>query len=227
MDEGNNSIGAHPEPPVSEREIERSLAGAAMSPPVIDPSATVSSLARIEAGVHIGQHAHVREGARLGTGTRVGIGAYIDHDVSIGCWVQIHNYALVYYDTVVEDGAMLGPACCLASERAPRAITRQGQPQRRDERTAGRVHVGRGATVGAGAIILPDVTVGPWAMVGAGAVVTRNVPAYGLVVGVPARLVGYVCACGARLRETLDLADLICPACRRAAPAREEPAGPA
>jgi acetyltransferase-like isoleucine patch superfamily enzyme len=133
--------------------------------------------------------------------------------VEIGNNVKIQNYALVYHGTTVEDGVFIGPHACLANDRFPRAITSVGLLRGADDWQAGRILVRYGASVGAGAIVLPDVVIGRFAMVGAGAVVTGDVADFGLVVGRPARLVGHVCRCGLRLTNTKD-GSLWCAACQ-------------
>lgn len=181
---------------------------------IIEAGATVSTQAWIDTGVYIGPRAHVSEGVRLGAGCRVECGVFIDRDVEIGRGARIDHYALIYSGATIEEDVYLGPHSCLGNHRAPRANPAPGHATSPGERLS-QIRICRGASIGAGAIVLPDVTVGAWAMVGAGAVVTRHVPAYGLAIGVPARLVGYVCACGRRLRDALSLADLACPACQR------------
>jgi UDP-2-acetamido-3-amino-2,3-dideoxy-glucuronate N-acetyltransferase len=182
---------------------------------VIDPSAKVhptsdvSPEAQIGAGSTIWHRAQVREGARIGKNCIVGKDAYVDAGVTIGDNVKIQNSALVYHGATVEDGVFLGPQACLTNDTFPRAITPGGKLKSVDDWTVGPILVRFGASIGAGALILPDVTVGRFAMVAAGAVVAEDVPDYGLVMGVPARLAGYVCACGHRLVQ--DGASFRCP----------------
>jgi acetyltransferase-like isoleucine patch superfamily enzyme len=142
----------------------------------------------------------VRKGVRIGQQCIIGKGAYIDFDVQLGSRVKIQNYALVYHGAIVEDGVFIGPRACLTNDKLPRAITPSGALKGTDDWEVGRIVVRYGASIGAGAIVLPGVTIGRFAMVGAGAVVTRDVPDHGLVVGQPARHVGYVCRCGRRFR---------------------------
>jgi UDP-2-acetamido-3-amino-2,3-dideoxy-glucuronate N-acetyltransferase len=170
----------------------------------IHPTADVSPQAKIGTGTRIWHHAQVREGARLGSHCIVGKGAYIDFDVPIGSNVKIQNYALVYHGAMIEDGVFIGPRACLTNDKVPRAITPDGELKSADDWEVGRTLVRYGASLGAGALVLPGVTIGRFAMVGAGAVVTRDVPDFGLVVGQPARLIGYVCRCGQRLTRSKD-----------------------
>lgn len=165
----------------------------------IHPTAEVSTQAQLGAGTRIWHHAQVREGARLGSQCIVGKGTYIDFDVDIGNNVKIQNYSLVYHGATVEDGVFIGPRVCLTNDKLPRAITPDGTLKGTDDWEVSPIVVRYGASLGAGTLVLPGVTIGRFAMVGAGAVVTRDVPDFGLVLGQPARLVGYVCRCGQRL----------------------------
>ena len=110
----------------------------------------------------------------------------------------------------------IGPYAGLSKARSPRSCTPYGKLKGNSRREAGLTRVRRVASIGAGTSLLPAVTVVTFDMVGAGAVVTHDVPAHGLVVGNPARLVGFVCACGSRLDRVGSEEDrYICPACRR------------
>lgn len=187
-------------------------------PSYVHPTAEVSSRARIGPGTRIWHHAQVREGAVVGAECILAKGVYVDRDVRIGDRVKVQNYASLYHGTTVGDGAFIGPYACLANDRFPRAVTPEGKLKGDADWEVGEVRIGRGASVGAGAVVLPGVEVGPWAMVGAGAVVTRSVPAHALVVGNPARLVGVVCRCGRPVEPGMPMSDaprvtLECPAC--------------
>jgi len=182
---------------------------------MIHPTADVSPKARIGPGTQIWHHAQVREGAVIGQNCIIGKGVYIDFDVTIGNNVKIQNGAYVYHPAIIEDGVFIGPNVILTNDKLPRAITPDGKLKGADDWVVGRILVKYGASLGTGAIILPDVTIGRWALVGAGALVTRSVPDHGLVVGSPARLIGYVCACGRRLQgdELRPGATLFCSVC--------------
>ena len=186
-----------------------------MNDPIIHPLADVAAGARVGGGTRIWQHAQVREGAQLGEECILGKGVYVGEGVHIGNRVKVQNNASVYEGTTLEDGVFIGPHVCLTNDKVPRAVTPEGQLKRGDDWDPGRILIRTGAAVGAAAVVVTGVTIGRWAMVGAGAVVTRDVPDYGLVLGNPARLVGYVCRCGNRLVD--EAADrLECPACGRA-----------
>lgn len=168
----------------------------------IHPTAEVSPHAQLGEGVQIWHQAQVREGASIGRNCIVGKGAYIDFDVRIGDNCKLQNGAFIYHGATLEDGVFVGPGAILTNDRLPRAINPDGSLKASDDWQVGPIHVGYGAALGAGCIILPGVTIGRFAMIGAGAVVTGDVPAHGLVFGVPARLAGYVCSCGVRLVTT-------------------------
>jgi acetyltransferase-like isoleucine patch superfamily enzyme len=175
-------------------------------------SAEMSSNATIGEHTRIWHQAQVREGARIGSECIIGKGVYIDFDVVIGDRVKIQNYASVYHGATIEDGVFIGPYACLTNDKRPRAITSMGILKDDSDWEVGQTRVRYGASIGAGAIILPGVTIGRFAMIGAGALVTRDVPSFGLVVGAPAILEGYVCQCGHRLSK--DNGDSwFCPVC--------------
>lgn len=159
---------------------------------MIAPTADVDASASIGAGAKIWHLAQVREGAVIGDRSIVGRGAYIDHGVHVGEDCKIQNYALVYAPAELADGVFIGPAAVLTNDLYPRAIDPDGALKTADDWNPAGVRIGKGAAIGARAVVLPGVDIGEWAMVAAGAVVTRPVPAYALVVGVPARRVGWV-----------------------------------
>jgi len=167
----------------------------------IHPTAEVSPAAQVGAGTRIWHQAQVRGGARIGRECIIGKGVYVDVDVQIGDRCKIQNGCSVYRGVTLEDGVFLGPGAILANDRFPRAINPDGTLKGQEDWEVGPVRVRYGASLGASAVVLPGVTVGRWAMVGAASVVTHDVPDHGLVVGNPARLVGFVCSCGARLQE--------------------------
>ena len=167
----------------------------------IHPTADVSDRAVVGPRTRIWHQAQVREGARIGARCIVGKGAYVDLDVTIGDNVKIQNGVYVYHGVTVEDGVFLGPGAILTNDKLPRAINPDGTLKSDADWEVSPTVIRRGASIGAGAVILPGVTVGEFAMVGAGAVVTGDVPAHGLVYGNPARLHGYVCRCGQRVSQ--------------------------
>ena len=170
----------------------------------IHGTAEVSARARIGAGTRIWHQAQIREDAEIGDRCILGKGVYVDASVTVGDDAKIQNGAQLFHGVIVENGVFIGPGAILTNDRYPRSVTPSGALKGADDWTVGRILVERGASIGAGAVILPDVTIGRWALVGAGAVVIRDVPPHGLVVGNPARLVGRVCRCGRRLKVDAD-----------------------
>ena len=169
--------------------------------PYIHPTADVSPNASVGAGTRIWHQAQVREGARIGDNCIIGKGAYVDFDVTIGSNVKIQNGASVYHGANVEDGVFIGPGVILTNDKLPRAINPDGTLKSDADWQLTPILIKRGASIGAGAIVLPGVTVGEFAMVGAGTVVTKDVAAHALVYGTPARWQRYVCRCGKALRK--------------------------
>lgn len=167
----------------------------------IHKSAEVSGKAKIGEGTKIWNNAQVREQATIGKECIIGKNAYIDAGVSIGNRVKIGNNVSVFKGSVVGDGAFLGPHCCLANDKYPRAVNPDGSMKTEKDWKVSGVTVKDGASIGAGAILLPGVTVGEWAMVGSGAVVTKDVPAFGLVYGNPAKLYGNVSKSGEKVKK--------------------------
>lgn len=158
----------------------------------IDPTATVDEGAEIGARTRIWQLAHVRSDAAIGDDCIVGRGAYVGAGVVVGDRCKIQNYALIYEPATVGEGVFIGPAAVLTNDQYPRAITPDGSIKSAGDWTAVGVTIGRGASIGAGAVCVAPVEIGEWAFVAAGAVVAKDVPAYALVAGVPAKQVGWV-----------------------------------
>lgn len=178
----------------------------------IHPTAEVSDRAVIGQGTSIWNQAQVRENTCIGSDCIIGKDVYIDFGVQIGDCVKIQNGAQIYHGVSIESGVFIGPGAIFTNDKFPRAVNPDGTLKGNDDWDVGLIHVGYGASIGAGAIILPDVTIGSFALVGSGAVVTRDVPAQGLVMGNPARLAGYACKCARRL-ERLEGDLYRCPAC--------------
>jgi acetyltransferase-like isoleucine patch superfamily enzyme len=180
---------------------------------VIHPTAEVEEGARVGAGTRIWRQAHVRSGAAIGADCNLGMGVYIDAGVVIGNRCKLQNRVSVYYGVTLEDGVFVGPHVTFTNDKTPRAVTPDGEVAKDEDWTLMPTLVRRCASIGAGAIVLPGITIGRWAMVAAGAVVTRDVPDHGLVAGNPARLLGYACDCGRTL--TVGAESFYCAHCER------------
>jgi acetyltransferase-like isoleucine patch superfamily enzyme len=171
---------------------------------VVKDTAQVAESARLGEGTTVWELAQIREDAELGTGCIVGRGAYVGTGVKIGNHVKLQNYALVYEPAVLEDGVFVGPAAVLTNDEYPRSVDPEGNLKRGSDWHAVAVVVKEGASLGARSVCVAPVTVGRWALVAAGAVVTRDVPDYALVAGVPARRIGWVGEAGVRLEDAGD-----------------------
>ncbi len=169
----------------------------------IQDTADVSPEARIGEGSSVWHLAQVRENAVLGENCIVGRGAYVGTGVVMGNNCKLQNYALVYEPAVLEDGVFVGPAAVFTNDYFPRAIDPDGNLKRGDDWEPVGVTCREGSSIGARAVCIAPVTIGRWAMVAAGAVVTKDVPDFALVAGVPAKRVRWVGRAGVPL-ETGD-----------------------
>ena len=158
----------------------------------IHPSATIEDGAQIGEDTRIWHLVQVRPGAIIGTECNIGRGCYIDAHVKIGNRVKIQNYVSVYDGVTIDDGVFVGPHVVFTNDKIPRAINADGTVKSATNWVISETHVGYGVAIGANAVLVCGITVGKWAMIGSGAVVTKDVPDYGLVVGNPARLIGYI-----------------------------------
>ncbi|MFI6811585.1 acyltransferase [Nonomuraea sp. NPDC050328] len=171
---------------------------------ILADNAQISAEARLGEGVRVWDLAQIREGAVLGDGCVVGRGAYVGAGVRIGRNVKIQNHALVYEPAELGDGVFIGPAVVLTNDHNPRAVAPDGRLKGGDDWIQVGVSIAEGASIGARAVCVAPVRIGRWAMVAAGAVVTRDVPDYALVAGVPAKRIGWVGRHGTRLVEQED-----------------------
>jgi acetyltransferase-like isoleucine patch superfamily enzyme len=159
----------------------------------VHSTAEVSPEASVGKGTKIWNQAQVREKAVIGENCIISKDVYVDQAVTIGDRCKIQNGVSIYNGVTLEDEVFLGPHCVLTNDLRPRAFSHGFKviPTR----------ICRGASVGAGAVVVCGTTIGSYALVGAGAVVTRDVPPHALVVGNPARVQGYVCKCGRTLSK--------------------------
>jgi UDP-2-acetamido-3-amino-2,3-dideoxy-glucuronate N-acetyltransferase len=185
----------------------------------VHPSATVDPGASIGKGTLIWHYCHVMKGAKIGRNCIIGQNVYLGRAAVVGDGVKIQNNVSIYDRVTLEDDVFCGPSMVFTNVINPRAFI-----ERKDEFMP--TLVKKGATLGANCTILCGTTIGRYAMVGAGAVITRDVPDYGLALGVPAQQVGWVCRCGVTLDppaggETAaasgdapaDATTLVCSAC--------------
>ncbi len=163
-----------------------------MTEPRIQPTADLDDNVTIGEGASIWHLSQVRRSAQIGKNVIVGRGAYIGEGVHVGDNCKIQNYALVYEPAYLEDGVFVGPAAVLTNDHFPRAINPDGSVKSASDWEPVGVTLKYGCSVGARAVCVAPVTVGRWATVAAGAVVTKDVPDFALVAGVPARRIKWV-----------------------------------
>ena len=171
----------------------------------IHPSAIVDEGAQIGEGSRVWHFVHVCAGARIGKGVSLGQNVFVGNKVVIGDHCKVQNNVSVYDNVTLEEGVFCGPSMVFTNVYNPRSLIER-KSEYRD------TLVKKGATLGANCTIVCGATIGEYAFVGAGAVVTKNVPAYALMVGVPARQIGWMSEFG----EQLDLplsgqAEATCP----------------
>lgn len=153
---------------------------------IVDEGCTIGN------GTKIWHFSHIMSGCTLGENCNIGQNVVVSPEVVLGNNVKVQNNVSIYTGVVCDDDVFLGPSMVFTNVTNPRsAINRRGQ--------YARTHVGKGATIGANATIVCGHDIGPYAFIGAGAVVTKTVPAYALVVGNPAKHVGWMSEYGHRL----------------------------
>lgn len=172
-------------------------------------TADVAGTASIGADTRIWHLAQIREDATVGDNCNIGRGAYVGPGVQVGDNCKLQNYALVYEPARLAAGVFIGPGAVLTNDLHPRAITPDGILKNSDDWEAVGVSVGTGASIGARAVCVAPVRIGEWATVAAGAVVTKDVPSYAVVAGVPARQRGWVGEAGHPLKQ--DGGTWLCP----------------
>ena len=179
-----------------------------ISSPLIHPTAVVDEDVTIGEGTRIWHFSHLGRGCKIGERCSLGQNVYVAPGVSIGSNVKIQNNVSIYEGVELEDDVFCGPSMVFTNVLTPRSAF-----PRNTSRHYIRTIVRKGATIGANATVVCGNTIGEHGFVGAGAVVTHDVPAFSIVVGNPARVIGYACLCGARL--VLEPGGAHCKGCAR------------
>lgn len=162
----------------------------------LHPSSYVDEGVTIGKGTKIWHFSHVLSGVQIGAGCSLGQNVNVGNNVTIGNGCKIQNNVSVYEGVTLEDYVFCGPSMTFTNDLTPRAKFPKGKSQYIS------THVKKGASIGANATIVCGTVIGEWAMISAGAVVTKDVPNYALMVGMPAVQKGWVCQCGMILDET-------------------------
>jgi acetyltransferase-like isoleucine patch superfamily enzyme len=155
-------------------------------------------------GVKVWDLVQIRENVCIGEYSTIGSFAYIDKNVEIGQNCKVQSGALIYDPARIHDGVFIGPGAILTNDKNPRSVSISGEIRNAGEWNKVGVEIFEGASIGAGAICVAPLKIGKWAVVGAGSVVTKDVKNYSLVVGNPARHVGWVGPSGVALRQLSD-----------------------
>jgi len=164
----------------------------------VDPSASIGD------GSSIWHLVQIRDNVKIGKNCVVGRGAYIGSGVVTGDNCKIQNYALLYEPAKLGNGVFIGPAAVLTNDEFPRAVNPDGTLKNGSDWDAVGVEIGDGASIGARAVCIAPVKIGAWSLVAAGAVVTKDVPDFALVAGVPAKRIRWVGRAGKPLEDIGD-----------------------
>lgn len=175
-----------------------------MSNYYVHPTSVIDEDVQIGEGTKIWHFCHIQSGAVIGERCSFGQNVNVSNNVRIGNGCKVQNNVSIYEGVELEDDVFCGPSCVFTNDLTPRAKYPKGHAAYR------KTLLKRGASVGANATIVCGHTIGEWAMIAAGAVVVSDVPNHALMMGVPARLRGWVCECGDVLSD-----DLVCNRCGR------------
>lgn len=175
-----------------------------MSEYFVHPTSVVDDGVVIGEGTKIWYFCHIQEGARIGKKCSLGQNVNISNNVKVGDGCKLQNNVSLYEGVELEDDVFCGPSCVFTNDLTPRSKYPKGRAAYK------KTLIKHGASIGANATVVCGHTVGEWAMIAAGAVVTSNVPNHALMMGVPARIRGWVCECGDVLSD-----DLVCNKCGR------------
>lgn len=168
----------------------------------IHESSYIDDEVSIGDGTKVWHFCHIQTGTVIGKGCSFGQNVNVSSNVKIGNSVKVQNNVSIYEGVELEDGVFCGPSMVFTNDLTPRAMFPKGRENYK------KTLIKEGASIGANATVVCGHTVGRYAMIAAGAVVTKNVPDYALMAGVPAKQIGWVCKCGSRLYDNMQ-----CPNC--------------
>jgi len=171
----------------------------------VHPSSIIEKGVKIGPDTKIWHFCHIMEGAKIGRNCTLGQNTFVDRGAKIGNYVKIHNNVSVYDGVTLQDYVFCGPSMVFTNDIIPRSK----YPKKDFVKTL----VKEGASIGAGAVIICGHVIGKHSFVGAGAVVVEDIPDYAIVVGVPAKIVGWMCECGKGLN--FENGKAICQKCQR------------
>ena len=175
-----------------------------MSEFYVHPTSIIDEDVQIGEGTKIWHFCHIQSGAKIGEKCSFGQNVNVSNNVTVGNGCKVQNNVSLYEGVELEDHVFCGPSCVFTNDLTPRAKYPKGRAGYK------KTLVKEGASIGANATVVCGTTIGRWALIGAGAVVTTDVPDHALMMGVPARLRGWVCECGEILSD-----DLVCDKCGR------------
>jgi acetyltransferase-like isoleucine patch superfamily enzyme len=167
----------------------------------VHQTADISNNAQIGDGASIWHYSQIREDCIVGENVNIGRGVYVGNGVRIGANSKIQIYALLYEPATLEAGVFIGPGVILTNDEYPRSVNPDGSQKGKTDWVPAGVTIREGASIGAGSICIAPLEIGAWALVAAGSTVTKNVPAFALVAGVPAKRVRWVGKAGVPLLD--------------------------
>lgn len=167
----------------------------------VHQTADIADSAQIGDGTSVWHYAQIREGCIVGENVNIGRGVYVGNGVRIGANSKIQNYALIYEPALLETGVFIGPGVILTNDEYPRSVNPDGSQKSDTDWVPVGVTIREGASIGAGSICIAPLEIGAWALVAAGSTVTKNVPAFALVAGIPAKRVRWVGKAGVPLLD--------------------------
>ena len=176
----------------------------------IHPNAQVDIRAQVGSSVTVWSSAVIREDACIGDHTVIGIGVYLGPGVALGSNCRIQNGAQIFEPASLASNCFVGPGAILTNDRHPRAVNSDMSRRTGGDWSPQGVRLDEGVSLGARVVCVGPIRIGSWAMIGAGAVITKDVPAFALVAGNPARRIGWVGHAGYRLSR-VDGEDFHCP----------------